>query len=263
MKRTCLLPRFAAPLRSRERPLPVRCVATERHCSRAETARLAIAGLYPDGVIVEVAAPGEVAGELHPLEAAFIAGAAPKRRSEFATGRQLARNALARLDVHDTPLLPDADRAPRWPAGIVGSLSHTVELCAVAVQRSCALQSIGLDLEPAEGLPPEIQSHVLTGPEHAALRAKTRNAAEMALMGRLVFSAKECFYKCQYPLTRRFLDFHDVELELDLERQSFLARPAVDLGLSERTQFAGRWQQDSGHWMTAMALPAAEKTIDG
>ena len=34
-------------------------------------------------------------------------------------------------------------------------------------------------------------------------------------MGKILFSAKESVYKCQYPITTQFLGFHAVELEMD------------------------------------------------
>jgi len=39
--------------------------------------------------------------------------------------------------------------------------------------------------------------------------------AEPGLMGKILFSAKESVYKCQYPITTTFLGFHAVEVELD------------------------------------------------
>ena len=38
------------------------------------------------------------------------------------------------------------------------------------------------------------------------------------------FSAKEAFYKCQYPITKQFLDFQDATLTLDWRRGSFRVR---------------------------------------
>jgi 4'-phosphopantetheinyl transferase EntD len=34
------------------------------------------------------------------------------------------------------------------------------------------------------------------------------------LTGKILFSAKEAVYKCQYPITNKFLGFHAVEIEL-------------------------------------------------
>ncbi len=40
------------------------------------------------------------------------------------------------------------------------------------------------------------------------------NPAVRAETAALIFSAKEAFYKCQYTLTKEFLEFQDVELDL-------------------------------------------------
>ena len=45
---------------------------------------------------------------------------------------------------------------------------------------------------------------------------------------RLLFSIKESVYKAWFPLTRRWLDFSDVRLALDLAGQSFVAELLVD-----------------------------------
>ena len=63
---------------------------------------------------------------------------------------------------------------------------------------------------------------MLTPTEQAFL--KTLDAGQAGLIATLFFSAKEAFYKCQYPLTQRFLGFQDVEVEFELRRNCFLAR---------------------------------------
>ena len=83
----------------------------------------------------------------------------------------------------------------------------------------------------------------------------------VALETTLFFSAKETFYKCQYPLTRRLLDFRDVVLELDPQSQRFRARPSIDLGLSAALRFEGGWAIAQGHVITAMALASPDGAI--
>lgn len=41
---------------------------------------------------------------------------------------------------------------------------------------------------------------------------------------KLIFSAKEAVYKCYYPLTLAWLDFHDVQIDLDLDTGTFVAQ---------------------------------------
>ncbi|MBN1173619.1 MAG: 4'-phosphopantetheinyl transferase, partial [Micromonosporaceae bacterium] len=59
-----------------------------------------------------------------PEEAPLVARAVPRRRAEFTTGRHCARLALASLGVEPAAILAGPDRAPRWPAGIVGTITH-------------------------------------------------------------------------------------------------------------------------------------------
>ena len=85
---------------------------------------------------------------LHPEEAACVRRSVEKRRLEFSAGRFCARMALSQLGVHDFSLLPDADRVPLWPPGVVGSISHCSGLAVAAVARSESVKSIGVDVEP-------------------------------------------------------------------------------------------------------------------
>ncbi len=63
--------------------------------------------------------------DLFPEEQAYIAEAVEKRQVEFSTARVLARRALYELGVSPQSLCPNDDRSPRWPAGIIGSITHT------------------------------------------------------------------------------------------------------------------------------------------
>jgi 4'-phosphopantetheinyl transferase EntD len=96
--------------------------------------------------------------------------------------------------------------APIWPRGIVGSLAHDsdVAVAAVALQREFA--SIGIDIEPAEALPPEVVKTIATPREQLSLNAYVYG-------GRLLFVAKEAVFKAVADLDHIFLDHHDVEVD--------------------------------------------------
>lgn len=64
---------------------------------------------------------------LFPEEQAVIVNAVEARRREFGTVRRCAREALAVLGYPPAPLLPGQERAPQWPAGIVGSMTHCTD----------------------------------------------------------------------------------------------------------------------------------------
>ncbi len=139
-------------------------------------------------------------------------GAAQARVEQFTAGRVCARVALGRLGVASrTPILRGEDRTPIWPPGFVGSITHTDTWCAAAVARADELRSIGIDLEPATPLKEALWRRVCTPRERDWLAG----LSEPGLTGKVLFSAKESVYKCQYPITTQFLGFHAVELEID------------------------------------------------
>lgn len=155
--------------------------------------------------------PHSLQGGLLKAEQEAVAGAARTRVEQFTAGRVCSRSALGRLGVAaTTPILRGEDRAPIWPPGFVGSISHTDMWCAAAVARAADVRSLGIDLEPATPLKESLWRRVCT----AAERDWLHDVPVPGLTGKILFSAKESVYKCQYPLTRTFLGFHAVQLEI-------------------------------------------------
>ena len=76
-----------------------------------------------------------------------LARAVPKRRAEYLAGRYLARELLAPLGFADFTLLRGEDRAPQWPQGIAGAISHNADTALCAVHRESGLGGVGLDVE--------------------------------------------------------------------------------------------------------------------
>jgi len=173
-----------------------------------------IALVLPPGAVGIEAEPADWDAELLPEEEPMVARAVPRRRREAAAGRACARRGLVRLGLEAVALPPDPDRVPRWPAGVVGSITHTRGLCAAAVARQRDLRAIGIDAERAIAASRGDVMRLVTTPAEAAWLAGLPEP-ERALGSALVFSAKEALYKCQFPLTRELLAFGDVELALE------------------------------------------------
>jgi 4'-phosphopantetheinyl transferase EntD len=150
--------------------------------------------------------------DLLPEEGRYVEKAVAKRRLEFAAGRRCARLALARLGVASGPLLPDENRAPRWPSAIVGSITHSGAYCAAAVGWMAQFRGIGIDAEQLGAVDPSLWPTVCSAGELAWLLAQP--AEERATLATKFFCAKEAFYKCQYAATGRWLDFHDVAVTI-------------------------------------------------
>ncbi|MET0795278.1 MAG: 4'-phosphopantetheinyl transferase superfamily protein [Polyangiaceae bacterium] len=219
----------------------MRITLTDADCS--ELART-LASFFEQQVSVEVAPPQLQLEQLFPEERRYISAAVPKRQAEFATARVCARRALARLGVAPCSLLPGADRAPSWPDGIVGSIAHTQRVCAVAVAHRGQLSGVGIDVEDSRPLEPDLEYLVCTAAE---IRWLDRRGEERGRWAKLIFSAKEAFYKYQYPKSQLVLDFRDVELDIDTNTQSLRAEIANSVvGANEGLRGArghGAWQQ--------------------
>ena len=104
-----------------------------------------IAGLLPNHVAVAEGLIADWQPDLWPEETAYVANAVEKRRREFACGRHFVRSCLRALGRPDEPLPVRADRSPRWPDGLVGSITHTDTYCAAAVARADDVDSIGIE----------------------------------------------------------------------------------------------------------------------
>jgi len=187
-----------------------------------DDADILVAGLLPDGVVVVTANPDDWSGDLLPEESACIAGASDKRRREFTAGRVCARRALEKLGVKDYPLLPRIERYPAWPPRIVGCISHRGDCCVAAVARSRVISGLGIDVEFAEPLDFALTSIICTETELVQTSQLARQHTPD--VWKLLFTAKEAFYKCYYPLTRTWLDFKDVEIDFDFDASTFVAR---------------------------------------
>jgi 4'-phosphopantetheinyl transferase EntD len=96
------------------------------------------------------------------------------RTLEFKTGRAYAKRALSKLGCCPVELAVGADKAPLWPAGVSGSITHTTGTAgghvAAAVARTDAVSRIGIDAEVNRALHPATWEQFLTGNELAKVR---------------------------------------------------------------------------------------------
>lgn len=188
-------------------------------------------------------------------EEPLVAKAIEKRKWEFRAGRHCARRACAELGMPELAILSGPDRAPLWPLGAIGSITHTGAgnraYAAAVVARSSDVRALGVDAELAEPLAEELEARVLTPRERAFV--DTLDPTARGLTAMLHFSAKEAFYKCQYPLTQRFLGFQDVEVEFELGRNCFCAR-LCEAHENDDFTWSGRFAMDHELIVTGLEL---------
>jgi 4'-phosphopantetheinyl transferase EntD len=181
--------------------------------------------------------------ELIGTEADAMVHASQRRRAEFTAGRVAGRRSMALEE--GIPMGPD--RAPVWPDGIRGSITHAGDWALAATSRS--VRMIGVDLEPAEPLPEDVMDTILWDTEKEWIDRST----DPGLMARVVFSAKECAYKAQYPITRRLFGFG--VFRITIQENRFFAEFQQDIGCFGRGEvLEGRFSIGGGFILTGIAL---------
>lgn len=191
---------------------------------------------------------------LFPGEEQRIASAVERRRLEFARGRTCARRALVTLGETPVAILASDDRAPIWPSGVVGSISHCANYACAAVGHARTYSALGVDAEVLQPLDAGSERLVVSPGEARALAALGGGVPWACV----AFSAKEAFYKAQYPRTRTFLDFLDVEVAIAAATGEFtvtVLTSAAALAAFPRT-VAGRFTFDGDRVLCAVVLQA-------
>lgn len=133
----------------------------------------------------------------------------PKRQAEFLAGRLLARMGQGAIGRRPGSVHMGQDRAPRWPCGVTGSISHSNRHCAcIIVPQGSGDPGIDVETVASGSKLKALQAKAMTDRE----RAELASAQDPALLATLVFSAKETLFKALYPTVQRFFGFHCAEL---------------------------------------------------
>ena len=189
-----------------------------------------------------------------PAEIDELPRAVEKRRREYIAGRVAAHRAMEKLGLTARPVLANRSRAPSWPRGLTGSLSHNDTICVAAVARSSQVRSLGIDVEDDAPLAADLVATVCTLEERAWLA--TQPEAARGPLAKLIFSAKEAVYKCQYPVSHRVLDFNAVLVTPDVDTGQFEATFLERAGpFPMHARLDGRFAVSGGLIHTAIVLP--------
>lgn len=188
--------------------------------------------------------------QLHPLERTLVSQSMDQRKSEFGDARWCAHQALAELGAPaDEPILRGERGMPLWPEGYVGSITHTNGFRAAVAARAKDVRSLGLDAEPSEPLPEGVLN-AIARPEELR-RNEELKASGIMYADRLLFCAKEATYKAWFPLTQRFLDFDEAEIDLrpDGTLTSYILARPTPVPLIE-----GKWAAKDGYVLVSTVV---------
>ncbi|MCC2274647.1 4'-phosphopantetheinyl transferase superfamily protein [Streptomyces sp. ET3-23] len=213
-----------------------------------------IEDILPTAVAAAEAFGDPPEAELLPEEQAALGEVGEPRRREFTTVRHCARRALGALGLPPVPLVPGHRGAPQWPDGIVGSMTHCAGYRAAAVGRSPGVRTVGIDAEPHAPLPEGVLGAVSLPEERSSL-ALLAHEDPAVHWDRLLFCTKEAVYKAWYPVTHRWLGFHEATVDLRPDG-SFHARvlaPEQPGPPCTPTFFEGRWLARNGLLLACIA----------
>lgn len=176
----------------------------------------------PAGVSWAMSEPVDEPGLLFPKEAQSIARAVPNRRAEFTGGRVAARKAMWALGVQPAAIEMAENRAPIWPDGLVGSITHADEICMAIVGPSERYRGIGIDLEPDVPMDADLVSEICKPEDLEGVAAD-----EHSLLPKRIFSAKEAVYKAHFALAGVTFGFQALSLDWISKRAVFTEHPEV------------------------------------
>ena len=182
----------------------------------------------------------------------YVAKASPKRQREFSCGRYLGHQLLGELGFSDFIIGRDKKGCPIWPESLVGSISHTSHYCAAVIMEKDNVASVGVDLEESGRMKKPLWSKLFTAAETRTLES-IKEPDEQLRHAAVVFSAKEAFYKCDYPVNNQFHDFADIEIGLDVASRKLQVTQLSDGLLAD---YVGYYATGMTHVMTVIQKAA-------
>ncbi|NIY47507.1 enterobactin synthase subunit EntD [Cedecea colo] len=184
-----------------------------------------------------------------------LANAVARRKAEHLAGRIAAHEALRLYGVND--YIPDigAHRAPCWPPGFTGSITHIDSLALATVIADSPARPCGI------GIDTEI---ILNAYDAQDIADGIVNAAERELLAicglpfpaalTLVFSAKESLFKALYRHVGQYFDFSAAEITT-INKHSLELKLIVRLGpFAAEQRFSARWFNDAERLTTLITL---------
>lgn len=180
-----------------------------------------------------------------------------KRQTEYLAGRLCARQALAQLTgTAATPGSGD-DRAPQWPAGTLGSITHGSGWAGALVGSSADWYGLGLDVERimSGSRAQRLAGEILTPAEW--LRLQSLPVEQHAQRISLTFSLKESLFKALYPQVLRHFYFQDAEVLSVSPDNRVQLRLLIDLHTDwpAGSEVAGQFVEFDGYLLSLVSIP--------
>ncbi|MFW7380899.1 MAG: 4'-phosphopantetheinyl transferase family protein [Oligoflexus sp.] len=189
-----------------------------------------------------------------------------KRRLDYLAGRYCARLALKNLGFSTTEYMitTGPSRAPQWPTGYLGAITHTKSYAAAIVGKKSDWLGLGLDAEViVDESKPSLVRHVCRPEEFEKLQGLDLFSDQVLFT--LIFSAKESLFKALYPTVQNYFGFQAAHIiKIDQESGHFIIELAEKIhpDITAPTSFNGRFIQLNDKVVTLIKIKSdCEATI--
>jgi 4'-phosphopantetheinyl transferase EntD len=199
-----------------------------------------LASLFPAGVVAVELLSDAPRTVLTDVELSSISHCANKRIDDFTRGRACAHRGLSELGLRNVSVLAGEKREPLWPPEIVGSITHTTGFAGAVVARRSEVEALGIDCEIMASVDSELWERICTPTERARLEQLPQAQAQR--QAALIFAAKEAFYKCQFPLSREWVGFEDVTIEIQADHFRIIPEVQLPVAAAWVAALAGRYE---------------------
>lgn len=180
----------------------------------------------------------------------------PKRKAHFLGGRYCAHQALEMMHGNNEilPIKKGEEGAPIWPEGVIGSITHNENFVGAVVADKKNLRGVGIDTEKILG-PQSV--NMVEGLVATDKEKKDSISFDPFEYFTLIYSAKESIFKCLHPLVKKYIEFHDVNIDqLDFEKRTFdfSLLKSLNEEFKEGMSFQGRFSLEKDKLHTAFEL---------
>ncbi len=186
---------------------------------------------------------------------ARLATAVDVRKADFLAGRMMLKLAQKELGLASLAVEIGENRAPVWPQGQRGSVSHTDGRVACVLTGNVNL-GLGIDVEKiASGKAlAALRQQVLCERERELIDAATNWSPDV--LATLIFSAKETLFKALYPQINTFFGFSAALTQKPPEPDTIVLQLTRSLGsgFNAQRQFKVRYRLESGYILTWLSV---------
>jgi enterobactin synthetase component D len=131
-----------------------------------------------------------------------------KRKAEYLAGRYLCRILLGERGL-PTLVANGSHRQPLWPAGWIGSVTHTYDTAVCCLASQAAVNILGIDVE--RWLDADAAASIAPGIVNRDEEARFVGPWPYREALTLAFSAKESLFKAVFPQVGAYFDFDCAE----------------------------------------------------